>query len=102
MRRHMKNKHTMDFEEKAHGYHKETFDEVIVSGIKVNAENASNFRPNQVNLNTDFNYLSYMSIENAITDEMKPSTSRKNDNNLPNVNQIPLNPYMGSEYKQEF
>jgi hypothetical protein len=101
----MKNKHQMEYDEKLHGYHKESFDDVIVSGIKVNEENASNFRPNQINLNTDINYLSYMTMESTAEEQApKPSTSRKiadpENMNLQVQPQVQA-PYL-LEYKHEF
>jgi hypothetical protein len=67
MQRHMKNKHQLQYDERLHGYHKETMNEVVASGIKMDEQNACNFRggKNSVNLNWDFDFLHQKAIETA-------------------------------------
>jgi hypothetical protein len=100
MKRHMKNKHNVDYDDKLHGYHKETFDEVIASGIKIDANNSSNFRPNQVDLNTNMHYLNSMTVENEMSDDS--SSQPKNSDIVENVDQAASASFGEFAYKHEF
>jgi hypothetical protein len=61
----------MQYDEKIHGYHKETANEVLASGIKIDEHNAGNFRTGMT-LKQDFEFLNQKAMESMGVEEEFP------------------------------
>jgi hypothetical protein len=66
LQRHLRTKHNLPYNEMMHGYHKETFDQVVASCVKIDESNAVHFRGKRaVSLMSSLSYLKQLAKENS-------------------------------------